>query len=267
MEWHYERNGSAVGPVSEAQIHAARAGGEITGTTRVWQVGWPDWKPASEVWSPDSVPQPGSASCCSECGRFYPSSELVRYDNVEVCASCKPILVDKLRQGVTLGAGPWQDGKKMVVLKGSPLPDLCFKCGAPPVKTLKKTLTWHHPLIYIAILPGLLVYVLIALCVRKTAKVGIPLCRDCNRSRNRKILFVWLGMLTGMGVLISSFYFGETDPSLMGILATSGALITLGSLFWVALAQTVVPKKIDKTHAWLAKSAHSVLERLPQWRG
>lgn len=268
MDWHYEKDGSSAGPVSEAQLQTMRAIGEINGNTRVWKAGWPDWQKASAVWPAEQfATAQGPVSPCAECNRFYPASELMRIDNVEVCPTCKPTVIDKLRQGVTLGAGPWQDGKQMVVLKDTPLPDKCYKCGAPPVKVLKKTLAWHNPAIYLVLLANVLIYVIVAMCVRKTAKVGIPLCRDCSRSRNRKLLFIWLGMLIGLGALFSSFTFAANDPSQSAILAISGVLIVLGSLLWVALAQTVVPKKIDKTHAWLSKGARSLVESLPQWRG
>lgn len=268
MDWHYEKDGSSAGPVSEAQLQAMRASGEINGHTRVWKAGWPDWQQASLVW-PDKQPAraQGPVAPCSECNQYFPSCDLVRIDNINVCPTCKHRVVDKLRQGVALGAGPWQDGKQMVILKDSPLPDKCFKCGAPPVKVVKKTLTWHHPLIYLAILPGLLIYIIVALCVRMTAKVGIPLCRDCKRARTRKLALTWLGSLSGLGLIFWGIAQGQTDPSLTGIFAISGAFLLLACLFWVALAQTVVPKKIDKTHAWLSKGARSLVESLPQWRG
>ncbi|WP_050025331.1 DUF4339 domain-containing protein [Verrucomicrobium sp. BvORR034] len=268
MDWHYEKDGSSAGPVSEAQLHAMRASGEISSTTRVWKSGWTDWQQAADVWPDDQIARSnGPVASCAECNRFYPASELMRIDNVEVCPACKPTVIDKLRQGVTLGAGPWQDGKQMVVMKDTPLPDKCFKCAAPPVKTVKKTLSWHHPLVYIAILPGLLVYVLIALCVRKTTKVGIPLCRDCNRARNRKLTLAWTGAVIGFGLLCAGIAAGATDPSMTGVLAISGATLLLACLLWAALASTVAAKKIDKTHAWLAKAGRPVLDSLPQWRG
>lgn len=268
MDWHYEKDGSSAGPVSEAQLHAMRASGEVSGTTRVWKSGWTDWQQAADVWPDDQIARSnGPVASCAECNRFYPASELMRIDNVEVCPACKPTVIDKLRQGVTLGAGPWQDGKQMVVMKDTPLPDKCFKCGAPPVKVVKKTLTWHHPAIYLTLLANVVIYIIVALCVRKTAKVAIPLCRDCKRARTRKFALTWLGSLSGLGLIFWGIALGQTDPSLTGIFAISGATLLLACLLWMALAQTVVPKKIDKTHAWLAKGARSVLETLPQWRG
>jgi uncharacterized RDD family membrane protein YckC len=39
-------------------------------------------------------------SRCSECGRVLDEDELIRFGNVLVCAECKPLYVQKLREGV-----------------------------------------------------------------------------------------------------------------------------------------------------------------------
>jgi uncharacterized RDD family membrane protein YckC len=39
-------------------------------------------------------------SRCSECGRVFGEDELIRFGNALVCAECKPLYVQKLREGV-----------------------------------------------------------------------------------------------------------------------------------------------------------------------
>jgi len=41
---------------------------------------------------------------CSQCGLDFPASEIITYENHYVCAGCKPIFVQRLREGVTLSA-------------------------------------------------------------------------------------------------------------------------------------------------------------------
>jgi uncharacterized RDD family membrane protein YckC len=41
-----------------------------------------------------------SANLCSECGRALNEDELIRFGNALVCAECKPLYVQKLREGV-----------------------------------------------------------------------------------------------------------------------------------------------------------------------
>jgi len=53
-----------------------------------------------------------SAKKCDECGMEFSDEELIRIGDVRVCAGCKPIIVQRLREGVTLAgemvyAGFW----------------------------------------------------------------------------------------------------------------------------------------------------------------
>ena len=59
--------------------------------------------------------------------------------------------------------------------------------------TKKFNLSWHHPALYLIVLAGVLIYVIVALIVRKTARVNIPLC-PAHRAKRRNII------LTGLGV-------------------------------------------------------------------
>jgi uncharacterized RDD family membrane protein YckC len=54
----------------------------------------------------------GATAYCTECGRPYPTDDLMRYDQRFVCASCKDVFVQKLREGVPMApairyAGFW----------------------------------------------------------------------------------------------------------------------------------------------------------------
>jgi len=49
---------------------------------------------------------------CSQCGLEFPASEIITYENNYVCGGCKPIFVQKLREGMNLSttthyAGFW----------------------------------------------------------------------------------------------------------------------------------------------------------------
>jgi len=39
---------------------------------------------------------------CSECGQDFPDTDLITYQNSRVCAACKPILIQKIKEGVAL---------------------------------------------------------------------------------------------------------------------------------------------------------------------
>src|SRR5690349_16062585 len=90
-------------------------------------------------------------------------------------------------------AGIWRDGNRLVMYKGATLPDRCVHCNEPANgRRLKRTLYWHHPLIYLVVLAGVLVYVIVALVVRKRAVVMIGMCDRHYAWRLRSMLLWWL---------------------------------------------------------------------------
>jgi hypothetical protein len=49
MQWYYSKNSTQLGPVSEAEIRAKIASGEIGAADMVWKAGMGDWLPVSMV--------------------------------------------------------------------------------------------------------------------------------------------------------------------------------------------------------------------------
>lgn len=41
---------------------------------------------------------------CSECGRRFPADEMLSYGDALICAECKPVFFQKIKEGVTVGA-------------------------------------------------------------------------------------------------------------------------------------------------------------------
>lgn len=58
--------------------------------------------PAPEA-SPAAASEPPAviSAVCSQCGRSFPKSQVVEFDNQVICAACKPIFVQRLREGVS----------------------------------------------------------------------------------------------------------------------------------------------------------------------
>ncbi len=66
--------------------------------------------------APSGAPPEGRtsrrATNCSECGMEFSNEDLIRIGDIRVCAGCKPLIVQRLREGVTLAgemvyAGFW----------------------------------------------------------------------------------------------------------------------------------------------------------------
>ena len=99
----------------------------------------------------------------------------------------KSKLSDKARGNQSM----WRDGANLVLLPGSAFPDRCIKCNdsaAPPARRYK--LYWHSAWLYLLVLVNILIYLIVALAVRKRTEVEVGLCerhqrQGADRARHR----------------------------------------------------------------------------------
>ena len=76
--------------------------GKITGDTKVWRDGLADWMRYGDILAagtPVSGALAGSHRC-AECGKVFPDTEMIAFENAWVCAACKPVFVQKLKEGI-----------------------------------------------------------------------------------------------------------------------------------------------------------------------
>jgi hypothetical protein len=159
------------------------------------------------------------------------------------------------------GAGLWRNGSLLVMRKDAWLPDRCVKCNAPAeARRLRRNLSWHAPGWYILVLFNVLIYLIAALIVRKTARIEIGLCQGHWFRRRRAIAVGWVAVLAGMGMFFYGLSTAEPGMSLVGGLVAFFGLIT-----GVVGSQTVVATRIDETYAWLKKVHPAFLAELPDW--
>ncbi len=134
MEWFYRVDGKKTGPISSNDLKAFYKAKAITTDTLVRREGMADWQPLQQfvkgapppppapvitssdepplgMETRDLEPPPETApttpatqpsSRCSECGRMYDPDDLIRFDDALICAACKPIFTQKLREGVRI---------------------------------------------------------------------------------------------------------------------------------------------------------------------
>ncbi len=106
MNWYYIEAGQQVGPITDTDLEAQVKAGKVTSTTMVWHEGLADWQPYNvaqarqKVGTPSGSPAAGGATSCTECGRAFSTNDMIRYGELWVCAACKPIFVQKLKEGV-----------------------------------------------------------------------------------------------------------------------------------------------------------------------
>ena len=108
MTWYYADGSRQVGPIEESALDDLVHAGVVRDDTLVWRDGMPNWQPHSAVRGlrpppapPMAMPVPPAADTgyCSECGRPFPMSQLVGIGNASVCADCKPLYLQRFREG------------------------------------------------------------------------------------------------------------------------------------------------------------------------
>jgi uncharacterized RDD family membrane protein YckC len=104
MDWFYGDAGKQIGPIDDASFEGLVTAGIIRDETLVWRSGMANWQPYETVRPLEQRAPVGGAAgdtrFCSECGRPYPPDELVAFGSSLVCAACKPLFTQKLREGV-----------------------------------------------------------------------------------------------------------------------------------------------------------------------
>jgi len=108
MAWYYARGDERMGPVDDAELAHLAASGAVTSETLVWQEGMADWQPYGAVASapgmaadmPPSIFGEQPPQVCAECGRAFRSEDMVSYEQHWVCADCKDVFFQRIREGV-----------------------------------------------------------------------------------------------------------------------------------------------------------------------
>jgi hypothetical protein len=121
-------------------------------------------------------------------------------------------------------------------------------------------LYWHSPYIYLLILLNLLIYLIVALIVRKRAKIEIGIC-DKHLSQRRIIIALsWVMGLGGLVLLIASLANSWGPIALLGLL-----LFIVGLVLGAVKGPAVSAKRIDERVVWLRGVCKSYLDGLPEW--
>lgn len=162
----------------------------------------------------------------------------------------------------------FRQGDLLVMDKHATLPDLCVRCNeSAKGYRLRRNLSWHHPLYYILIVfPGLLIYVIVALIVRKTAKIQIGLCPQHRARRRNIIASCWAISLLGIIGPILALSFVPIHQDYQGLVVLAGVVCFLfGLIFGAIAAPPVIPSKIDDRFVWLKKVGPEFLDNFPAW--
>jgi len=116
MNWYHAADGQQSGPFTHEEFRALIADRTVQPATLVWEARLPNWIPLAQV-PPEMLPPAPSGAAysaappipiataapgqvlCAECGKSFPPDEVIRLADRNVCAACKPILVQRLSEG------------------------------------------------------------------------------------------------------------------------------------------------------------------------
>jgi len=114
MKWFYVENGQQAGPVEESQLQELIQSGKLRGDTLVWHEGMGAWQPFSAVCPPDFAAAVGATpistsaptgdtteAVCAECGNIFRKEDMIRNKGAYVCANCKPVFLQRVREGLS----------------------------------------------------------------------------------------------------------------------------------------------------------------------
>lgn len=99
MDWYYAVGEDRKGPVGEKEFQDLVQQGVITPQTLVWREGMANWQPHGGGVPPVFISPASGGSTCSGCGRSFPGTEVIALGGGIYCAVCKPLALQRLREG------------------------------------------------------------------------------------------------------------------------------------------------------------------------
>jgi hypothetical protein len=162
------------------------------------------------------------------------------------------------------GEGCWRDEKVVVMAREGSLPSRCVKCNAPAETPIKeRRIYWHHPGLYLLVIfPGLLIYAIVALIVRKKASISPGLSQIHQRKRNIGLALGWIGGLGGPVMMVMSLSLDSCGLGFFGL-----ALFFVGLIAGMVLARNLYADHIDDSYVRLKGAGPDFLASLPDFHG
>src|SRR5262249_21825817 len=142
------------------------------------------------------------------------------------------------------------------------LPPQCIKCGARANgKPVVKTFYWHHPALYLVILAGVLIYAIVAIVVRKSIKVAVPLCAEHAKRRSIAVTLAWVLPLIGFADI---FVLSQLNVNGGIIALLTVGLLLAGMVIWAVVAIPMRPTMIAATRGEFTGVCATFLEQFPE---
>ena len=153
----------------------------------------------------------------------------------------------------------WRSGPILITRHGAILPARCVKCNADVQESLKRgRFYWHHPALFALVLLNVLIYVVVAMIVRRHADVTYGLCPFHRRRRSQGVFIGVGGILLSIGLLFVGI---ASSQSTLSLVAMPALLVSI--VVSVVKGRTLMPVRIDKAGAQLKGCGEAFLASLP----
>lgn len=268
MNWFYAIGEEQKGPIGQNEFDTLVQEKVIQPETLVWCQGMPQWQPWSTLASAATaqvVPAPPPITGqrpCAECGQLYSSDDLLTIEGTSICADCKPKHLQRLKEGVLPGGSQLRrDGSILMCSTDTALPDRCIQCNADaPGPRLRRKLHWHSSWIYALILVSLWIYLIVALCVRKSGVIHFNVCPLHRRKHLQWSLIGWSSALIGLGGFLGFMSSNQLGAAFF-CLVTGLVLCIVAAL----KARYLKATKIEGDQMQVQGVCSAMLEAYPQW--
>ena len=155
----------------------------------------------------------------------------------------------------------WREGDVLVAAKDASLPERCVRCDAPSGRSrLKQQYYWHSPALYLIAPFALLIYAIVAMAVRKSARLEIGLCEAHLTRRKTAIVGGSVLALLGFAMVLMAIAGSRAELGLLALV-----FFISGAVWGTMEASPLKVKHIDDRFVRLKGATPSYLRRLPEF--
>jgi hypothetical protein len=148
--------------------------------------------------------------------------------------------------------------RALVVPRNFDLPPVCVFTGRTEnLVPVKRQLSWHHPAVYFALLANIIIYLILAIVLRKVSTHTYYIEMEERSRRRRWHLINWGILLAGFGLIVAAGV-ADMPALLLGTLACIVATI----VFYFLKVRLLYAQKVTDTEAELRGIAPEAMEKI-----
>jgi hypothetical protein len=178
-----------------------------------------------------------------------------------------PVASSQAPLATQTASGLYRRGSLLVVERGAPFPPTCIKTGVACTDFIARKHSWHHPAIAITILLSPIIYLFIALIVRKKSQFSVAVSPQAVAQRRIGILIGSVVLAIGIGLFAYGVVNSAPGPNNQwALLMPIGALVfVVGVLFAGKFGAYYGIKSIDDRFTTISGAHRDFLAQIPDY--